>query len=68
MNLYTFQQLGENLPDLQAEGRTVYEGVRAISDRINGGAVHKFGHDHYAISTHEGTGLCQLLLKSTAVV
>lgn len=64
MNLYTWNQLGESLPDLHAEGQTAYEAVQAIRDRINGSAIHKLGPDHYAISTQGGTGLCQIILKS----
>lgn len=68
MNLYTFHQLGESLPDLQGKGHTVYAGVQAIRERINGGEIHPLGQDHYAISTHGGTGLCQVVLKAMASV
>ncbi|WP_025139601.1 hypothetical protein [Achromobacter sp. DH1f] len=64
MITYTFHQLGENLPNLQAESNTEYGAALAIRDRIGGGQVHRCGKGHDAISSHCGTGLSQIMLMT----
>ena len=63
MKIFTFNQLGENLPDLEGIGNTEYEAVSDIARSIGGIAVHPFGEHHWAISVFEGTGLTQIILK-----
>lgn len=63
MKIFTFNQLGENLPDLKGIGNTEYEAVNDIAKSIGGTDVYSFGEHHWAISVFGGTGLTQVTLK-----
>ena len=65
MRTFLFNQLGEDLPDLTGQGHNTYEAALDVARNLPEayGPVDCFNArtGHYAISTHGGTGLCQIV-------